>query len=117
AEWKIKSDEHRQARTFAYGAWANLKTVNDVRSNLPRAREALETCKQAGDRLTALKLMLASTAAAEIMVKAVEEIEKSESDVDKVNLPGLQQLTGELQASIKDVSAFVRPDDRKPEVA
>jgi hypothetical protein len=114
AEWQIKSDEHRRAREFVYGAWTNARTVDDIRANLPKAREALATFKQVGDRLTPLKLLLTAPAAAEIMSKAVEEIEKSESEADKLGLPALKQLNDDLQSFIKDVSAAVRPDDKKP---
>jgi tetratricopeptide (TPR) repeat protein len=113
AAWKIKTPEQGQARAFAYGPWARVKTAEDVRTNLPKAREALEACKQAGDRLTALKLFLAATAAADVMVKAVEELEKSESDIDRtVNLAQAQKVTEELQAFIKDVSGFIRSEEK-----
>jgi hypothetical protein len=112
--WKIKSDEHRRAREFIYGTWSNVHTVDDIRDNLPKAREALATLKQAGDRLTPLKILKGLDAVAEIMKKAVEEVSKSESDVDKLTLPNLQQTNDELQSFIKDVSAYVRQDDKKP---
>ncbi|HEY1381495.1 MAG TPA: hypothetical protein VGF55_32140, partial [Gemmataceae bacterium] len=113
AAWKVKTPEQGQARAFAYGPWARVKTAEDVRTNLPKAREALEACKQAGDRLTALKLFLAATAAADVMVKAVEELEKSESDLDRtVNLAQAQKVTEELQAFIKDVDGFVRAAEK-----
>jgi hypothetical protein len=114
ASWKIKTAEQQQARDFAYGPWARVKTFEDVRTNLPKAREALDACKRAGDRLTALKLFLAATAAADVMVKVVEELEKSDSDVDRtVNLGQAQKVTEELQAFIKDVSGYVRPEERE----
>jgi tetratricopeptide (TPR) repeat protein len=112
AKWKIKNDAQRQARAFVYGAWSNMHSVEDVRANLPKAREAFETLKQVGDRLTPQKLLLAAPAAADIMEKAVEEIKKSESDVEKLNLKPLQQLSAELFAFIKEVSDYVRADDK-----
>ena len=72
-EWKIKSDEHRRAREFVYNQWTTVRTVDDVKANLPKAREALETCKQVGDKLTPLKLLLAAPAIANVMTKAVED--------------------------------------------
>jgi tetratricopeptide (TPR) repeat protein len=108
--WKIQSDEHRHAREFIYGAWSKVRTVDDIRANLPKAREALATLKQAGDRLTPLKILHGSDALPEILQKAVEEIKNSESEVDKLALPQLQQLKDDLLAFIKDVSAHVRPE-------
>jgi hypothetical protein len=106
AQWKIKGEDHRHAREFIYGTWAEMKTVDDLRANLPKARAAFDVCKQAGDRLTPQKLLLAATQAASIMAKAVADIDK-DSDADKLNLKPLQQLNDELRAFIKDVHAFV----------
>jgi hypothetical protein len=112
--WKLKGEEHRKARAFAYGGWAGVKTFEDVRTNLPRAREAFDTCKAVGDRLTALKLTLvASTTATDIVAKKVEELENSQADEDKPVLKQVQQVADELQTLIKDLSAFVRPESEK----
>jgi hypothetical protein len=112
--WKLKGEGHAAARTFAYGAWGRVKTVDDVRNSLPRAREALDTCKRLGDRLTALKLFLASTASVEVIVKATDELEKGDSDVDRLNLQQVKKVNDDLQEYVKDVSAFARSDDKKP---
>jgi hypothetical protein len=114
--WALKGEEHRKAREYAYGPWAQVKTFDDVRAHLPRAREAFATCQNVGDRLTALKLTLvASTTATEIVTKRAEELDASTAEEDKVNLKTVQQVGEELQAFIKDLSAFVRPDGDKKE--
>jgi tetratricopeptide (TPR) repeat protein len=108
--WKVKGEEHGKARAFTYGGGAQVKTFEDVRDNLPRAREAYAACRAAGDRLTPLKLLLvASTTATEILTKRAEELEASMADEDKVALKQVQQVGEELQAFIKELSAFVRP--------
>jgi tetratricopeptide (TPR) repeat protein len=111
--WQVKNDQHRQARVFVYETWPNMRTVEDVERNLPKAREALAVCKQVGDRLTPLKLMSTFPTTAEIVGKAVDEIAKSETDTDKLNLPRLQKLSEELGAFIKEVHAYVRPEEAK----
>lgn len=113
-EWKLKGEEHAAARSFAYGEWSRVRNVEDVRAALPKAAAALAACKRVGDRLTARKLLLATTVAAEVVIKAVEELEKSQSDVDKLNLQQVQKVNDDLQAFIRDVNAFVRPDDKRP---
>src|SRR5262249_24082792 len=104
AKRKIKSDAHRQARVFVYRPRPAVPAVDDVGASLPKARDAFGTLKQVDDRLTSQKLLLSAPAAADIMEKAVEEIKKSESDVEKLNLKPLQQLTAELYALVKEVS-------------
>jgi hypothetical protein len=114
-QWKVKGEAHREARTFIYQTWPNVRTVEDVERNLPKARDALAVCKQVGDRLTPLKLLLSASTQTEIVARAVEETTKSESDADRLNLPKLQKLSGELGAFITDVEACVRPEEaRKP---
>lgn len=112
-KWKIKGPDHKAARTFVYGAWTRMKTAEDVRTNLPKAREALEACKQAGDRLTPQKLLHASTGPVDLLEKEFEQLKNGESDSDKINLKQVQKLIEDLQAFLKDVSAYVRPDEKK----
>ena len=100
-KWEFKSPEHREARKFVYGPWARLKTLDDVRTGLPKAKEALETCKQVGDKLTPIKLLNAAASATEILEKEFEELKKSESEFDKINLQQVQKLIEDLQALIK----------------
>jgi methionine synthase II (cobalamin-independent) len=90
-----------------------VKTVEDVRTNLPKAREALEACKQAGDRLTPQKLLHTSTGPVDLLEKEFEQLKNGESDSDKINLKQVQKLIEDLQAFLKDVSAYVRPDEKK----
>jgi hypothetical protein len=111
AKWKLKDDEHAKAREFIYGPWADMKTVDDIRANLPKARDAFAVCKRDDDRLTPRKLLLVSTNAAEIIAKAEAEINK-ESDSDRLNLKPLHQLTGDLSAFIKDVHAYLEAVDK-----
>jgi hypothetical protein len=112
-KWKLKNDAQRQARAFAYDVWPTVRSVDDVQTNLPKAREALKTLKGVGDRLTALKLLLATTTAGEILAKAAEEIANGESDSDKLNQRRIQQINDELQSFVKDLDEFVRSDDEK----
>ncbi len=112
--WELKGEEHRKAREFAYGPWANVKSFEDVRTRLPEAREALAACKTVGDMLTAHKLYLvASTAVTDAVVKTVEELEKSQLDEDKIRLKLAEQVSQELQGFIKEAGAFVREGEKK----
>jgi tetratricopeptide (TPR) repeat protein len=112
--WQIQSEEHRRARTFAYGAWAAVRTVDDIHAQLPKARKAFDACRAAGDKLTALKLFLVATnTATEIVSRRSDELGNSQSDEDKVNLRQVQKVSEDLQALIKDVSAFLREGENE----
>ena len=112
-DWQIKNERHRRARAFVYQTWPNMRTVEDVERDLPKARDALAVCKEVGDRHTPLKLLLTASTPVQIVATAVNEIKTSESDTDKLNLPRLQKLNGELEAFIKQVFAYVRPEEAK----
>lgn len=79
-EWRIKSPEHRQARTFIYQTWPKLESAQELLDNLDKARSALKTCKEADDRLTLRKLLL---------------IGPSQKDILQKELEGLRSQTGE----------------------
>lgn len=114
AAWQIKSDAHAKARQYAYGPWAKIERIDDVRDRLPEARRMFEVCRDAGDRLTALKFSLvASGPATEIVIRAFEELQQSQADSDKINLKAIAQVRNDLQSFLSDLSKFTRADAPK----
>jgi hypothetical protein len=111
--WAIKSEEHKQAREFAYVDWAKVATFEDIKNRLPRAKEMFEVCRSVGDKLTALKFSLVASNAAEIIVRAVEELEQSQAESDKINLKDARRVTQDLQAFLTDLSKFIRAEEKK----
>lgn len=57
AEWKPKTDEHAKARDYLLRTWRALGTVQDYKESLGTLRNAVETCKKAGDKYAFRKLM------------------------------------------------------------
>jgi hypothetical protein len=113
AAWAIKSDEHKRARDYAYNEWAKIANFEEIKNRLPKAREMFEVCRSVGDKLTALKFSLVASNAAEIIVRAVEELEQSSTDTDKLNLKEARKVSQDLQAFLTDLSKFIRSEDRK----
>jgi len=80
--WKPKGPEHEGARRFAYSVWPKIVNFEDVRTQLPEARQQFEVCKSQGDRLTTKKLYLVATRqATTILLDEFENVKKSDSDV------------------------------------
>lgn len=50
AEWAPKGDGHKKAREFLLKDWPKLATVGDLKDGLAQLRQAVELCKQAGDK-------------------------------------------------------------------
>ena len=50
AEWAPKNPGHDTARGYLLRRWPALATVVDLRESLPQLKQAVATCKQAGDK-------------------------------------------------------------------
>jgi tetratricopeptide (TPR) repeat protein len=98
----IKDQAHHDARTFAYGQWAAIKTVDDLRDALPKAREAFKACQAARDKLTARKLFLVA------IDKATSILSDSQPDEDKDTREMVQKLIAQLRELTKDLSTFLQ---------
>ena len=70
-------------------------------------------CRTVGDKLTALKFSLVAANAAEIIVRAVEEMEQSQNDSDKIGLKDARRTSQDLQAFLTDLSKFIRSEEKK----
>jgi tetratricopeptide (TPR) repeat protein len=111
--WEIKSDEHRRAREFAYGSWSEVKSFEQLRTLLPKARDAFELCRTVGDRLTVLKLFLVATdVATPLVLQRSDELSNSQADDDRLQLKEVQKVNDSLAALIKDMGAFVQDGEK-----
>jgi hypothetical protein len=55
AAWAVKSPEHETARKFIYEVWPNLEP-DELKRGISDARNALDACRKAGDKLAPQKL-------------------------------------------------------------
>jgi hypothetical protein len=55
AAWAVKGPEHEAARKFIYESWPALEP-DELKREIPRARDALEACRKAGDKYSPQKL-------------------------------------------------------------
>jgi hypothetical protein len=112
AAWKIKGEDHRQARQFIYDTWPGLD-LEGVKANLVKAKESFQRCKDKEDYKTALKLMLVNVKHATKLAKENENLRKAPETPGKDNRAALKetlQLMADLQSLQKDVSAWVAKD-------
>jgi hypothetical protein len=57
AAWKVTDAEHKAARKFIYERWPRLDTTEDLIRGVAQARDALQACCKAGDKLSPQKLL------------------------------------------------------------
>lgn len=104
SEWEIKSDVHRTARDFVYKDWPLAKTAAETEAKLPKAKEALQTLKQAGDQLTLYKLR---NTLPELVKRITDEVAQSASDSseDSAKKAKLQKFGEEFDKFAQEVDA------------
>ncbi len=104
--WALKGKQHAAARKFVYETWPKLD-VAGLKQNLPEARKAPATLKEAGDRLTAEKMKQANAVHVANLAKETDRLKRHYS-VDNANrakaiaavAAGLGRLHGEIAAFI-----------------
>src|SRR5205823_3128293 len=81
--WQTKDENHRRARNFIYGAWPNYRTAADMKAHMEEARKAFQTCRDAGDKLSPVKLLKANIAHTAQLNKESEGLEPEKNEDDR----------------------------------
>jgi tetratricopeptide (TPR) repeat protein len=107
AAWAIKSKEHLQARQFIYATWPTLD-LTAVMANMGKATESFQMCKEAGDRLSPLKLLLTNVQHAKELLTQMEALRKARENLDsRAKWKELDQLAKRLESLQIEVQAWV----------
>jgi tetratricopeptide (TPR) repeat protein len=105
--WSIKSKEHAQARKFVYDTWPVLD-LTALAANIAKASESLQTCREASDYLTPLKLFLVNLQHAKALAKELQVLNKAPDSLDnRVRLKTMSQLAGQMRTLQVNVEAWV----------
>jgi hypothetical protein len=105
--WETKSDEHRKAREFIYGTWAQAEDVAAMKEHLAEARKAFEVCRGVGDVLTVKKLLRVNVAHTVALQKEQERLQGNTAD-ELQKAKNIKEVAEGLQGLLKDAAAFVR---------
>ena len=95
AAWKIKNDAHKNARAFVYQVWPTLDLAG-LREKMDEAADALKTCKVAGDRLTALKLLRVNAAHTANLKRQLDVLKRRDSEDNRNQAKTLLEISGRL---------------------
>jgi len=107
AEWQIKNKEHGDARLFLYETWPKLD-LSELQAKLGKARESFKVCKEAGDRLTPLKLQLVNIQHATALVQELEVLRKAPDSQDNhQKLRTMHELATDLRSLQTEVTAWI----------
>lgn len=107
--WEPKNAAHAQARTFIYQTWARLDTAAKIKDNLEMARSAFQTCRDAGDKRTVLKLNLACIALAGKLNEQLKDLRPQENEDDQEKSKVIIEVAESLEKLLREVVAYLRP--------
>ncbi|HEV3144147.1 MAG TPA: hypothetical protein VGZ47_09710 [Gemmataceae bacterium] len=82
AAWAVQNEDHRQARNFVYVELPRVKTLPDVETQLPAARQKLQVLKQANDQFTLQKLQNVTLEIQKRLEEAIQKFNASEEAQD-----------------------------------
>lgn len=105
AGWQIRSDKHAEARRFLTDIWPRMDT-GEIKDQLPKASEALAACKEAGDRLVAVKLRKANTAHAARLKNRLDQLLKKDTEDNRNQIQAIRAAAEALAQFHRDVNAL-----------
>jgi hypothetical protein len=109
AAWALKDNEaHPQARSFTYEVWPKLQAATQLRGNIERAKQALQTFIKLDDRLSPLMLQQANLAHVLNMTKRQEELFGSKREEDRQELQTILDLTPDLTQLTENTRQFLQ---------
>ncbi len=111
--WAVRDKKHAEARTFAYETWPKLD-VAGLKKELPTARQVVATLQEAGDRLTARKMMLAEPALAAALKKELDRLRQRDTEDNRSQAKVIGQLAADLEHLHAELTAFVRGQKGSP---
>src|SRR5437773_7070271 len=105
--WQTKDENHRRARNFIYGAWPNYRTSAEMKAHMDEARKAFQTCRDAGDKLSPVKLLKANIAHTAQLNKEKEGLEPEKNEDDRAKFQIIADVADDLGKLTDGISAFL----------
>ncbi|HLN31985.1 MAG TPA: hypothetical protein VK395_29910 [Gemmataceae bacterium] len=112
--WKLHGQKHVAADKFIYETWPKLERIADIYANLPKARNAFQTCVEEGDYLRPRKLLLDNVALTGKMEKEVAEAPPGQDAEDtQKTVQMISKLTDGLTKLSNDIGEYLRKNTPK----
>lgn len=105
--WAVKGDKHADARAFIYQVWPRLD-VRDLKPNLDKAQKALAMCLEAGDRLTPLKMLLASNSHVSSLKKHLDALRRQDTEDSRTQAKVIADVADGLRRLHAEAAAWVK---------
>ncbi len=106
--WAPKTDAQKLARVFIYKTWPSLKSAGELKAHMDQAKQALQACIEAGDRMTPLKLIKSNTVHATNLAKRLETVLSSTDPEARKEGRAIVEVQPELKKLTTEAAEFVR---------
>ncbi len=103
AGWKIKNDRHKDARTFIYEVWPNLK-LEDMPKRMQEANRALQLCQANEDVLTIRKFQRVNEKHASTLDAVLNSISEAPTPEDREKA----QLVGQIAEGLAELETRIQ---------
>jgi hypothetical protein len=110
--WDPRNAEHEAARRFIYRLWPTLERTR-LEENLPKARDALQKCKDAGDLISIQKLLKGTEGHADRLKKDLDGLDADSVVDDEKEAQQLKKISEQivkLGEAIQDHLKVQSPD-------
>ncbi len=113
-DWELRNnDSHPKARKFIYEEWQHLKSPEELRAGVDRAKAALQTFIQLNDRMSPLMLHKANLRHAHNLAKREAELEGSSEADDAKELQLIAELAPMLIKLTDETRTFLQPNSEE----
>jgi hypothetical protein len=96
ADWELKDDKHKRARQFLVETWPKVDVLL-LKDHLVGAKEALDRCRDAGDRLTPRRFLMANVDHLANIGKIVKTLSQSRLADDRLQLKAWEDTVATLR--------------------
>ena len=104
--WQIQNDKHRKAREFIYKTWPTLD-VAGLQKNLDQAKESVEACRAAGDKLTLQKMLRVDVAHTVNLKKQLDALKRRDNEDNRNQAKTVAAISEALLRLHNEAATFV----------
>jgi hypothetical protein len=107
-EWALKSPAHGETRTFIYGPWAKVKSLDEALELLNALPAHVGQLRSAGDRLSARKLHRGLTRVAAWIADRDDQLRRNPTDDAPKQIEMLRKASVRVRGLLDDVEKLIR---------
>jgi hypothetical protein len=106
-DWAVKGEAHAEARKFIYETWPSLEP-DDLKRGVGKAREALDVCRKAGDKLAPQKLAMVAQVHQGKLIQKKSELNPDLNTDDVKTAQAIEAVLEDLAKLLEEVNEVLK---------